>query len=291
MIINYKKDWLNPVEDGHFGFSDKLKKQLDNIKKLINTKDRDFVLIADGAEGSGKSTLVSQVCKIIDPSFSQDRMCLRPDEFVEKVTKAKKGQAVVFDEAYTGLASRSSFSDVNKLLVEMMMEMRKKNLFIVLCIPSVFYLEKYVALHRARGLMHCYFRKSARGRFLLYNDKKLKQLYIYGKKNMTYSVPKVNFKSKFVSTAPIDWESYEKRKIEALHFKKRGSLTQKQMDQRDVVISILLKHPKLNMSGRNLSENLTLLGVPIGRTTINKSFDNIKDKLKCDINELWGDVP
>ena len=68
-------------------------------------------------------------------------------------------------------------------------------------------------------------------------------------------------------------------------------MTQKQMDQRDVVISILLKHPKLNMSGRNLSENLTLLGVPIGRTTINKSFDNIKDKLRCDISELWGDVP
>ena len=285
----YTKHWQvdNPTEKGYYYFADWLAKQLDGIKKLINTHDRDYVIIIDGQEGSAKSTVAAQIAYYVDRSFTEDRMCLRPDEFIKKINDAKKGQAVVFDEAYTGLASRAAFSEINKLLVEMMMEMRKKNLFVVLCIPSVFYLEKYAALHRARGLFHCYFGKGGkRGQFLAYNDKKLKQLYLYGKRAMSYYFPKVNIKCRFVKTVPIDWLAYEDRKIAALKVKKISKRAQKQMDQRDFAIALLIQHPKINLSQTHLSEIFRNSGVPISQNTISDCLERIKGRLLVKIDGI-----
>ena len=289
MKEEYIKHWQkdNPTEKGYYYFADWLVTQLRGIKKLINTRDRDYVIIIDGQEGSAKSTVAAQVAYHVDKSFTQDRMCLRPEEFIRKVADAKKGQAVVFDEAYTGLASRSAFSEINKVLVEMMMEMRKKNLFIVLCIPSVFYLEKYAALHRARGLFHCYFGKGGkRGQFLVYNDKKLKQLYLYGKRTMSYYFPKVNIKCKFVSTVPIDWVTYEDRKIAALKVKKIGKRAQKQMDQRDLLIALLLNNPKFKMTQVSLSTFFKNSGIPITQPTLSDALERIKDKIPYNIRTV-----
>ena len=213
--------------------------QMKKIKKNINKKDTDYVAIVDGLEGGGKSTFATQLAKSVDPTFNEERMCLKPDELIEQINKAGQGQAIVFDEAFTGLASRRALSQVNSLIVELMMEMRKKNLFVIICIPSVFYLEKYVALHRARALFHCYLSKGRRGQYLVYNHKKLKQLYLMGKRTMSYSRPRVNVKQRFPSCAPIDWEKYEGRKISALKAKDRSTRSQKHMAQRDFLIYYL----------------------------------------------------
>ena len=289
MKEEYTKHWQknNPTEKGHYYFADWLAKQLDGIKRLINTHDRDYVIIIDGQEGSAKSTVAAQIAYYVDRSFTQERMCLRPDEFIDKINSATKGQAVVFDEAYTGLASRAAFSEINKLLVEMMMEMRKKNLFVVLCIPSVFYLEKYAALHRARGLFHCYFGKGGkRGQFLAYNDKKLKQLYLYGKRAMSYYFPKVNIKCRFVKTVPIDWVSYEERKIKALKVKKVSKRAELHLNQRDFLITLLLEHPKIKINQRKLAEIFKMSGYPLEQRSISGSVERIKDRLPINIGNF-----
>ena len=236
MIVDYTKA---DGSAGTYSIANWTAEQLDKIKKLISTKDRDYVVVIDGEEGAGKSTFASQMAHYVDRTFDQSMMSLTPDEFLANINKAKKSQAVVFDEAFTGLASRSSLSQVNKMIVELMMEMRKKNLFVIICIPSVFYLEKYVCLHRARALFHTYISRGKRGAYFVYNQKKLKQLYIYGKREMTYRNPRVRLRHRFVSTPPIDWESYETRKIDALQKKEVNLKALKQINQRDFLISFL----------------------------------------------------
>jgi len=226
----------NPFQHEHYSIDNWTARQLEKIKALISKKDRDYVIIIDGEEGTGKSTFASQIAYYVDRTFNMERMCLTPSDFKEKIANADKAQAVVFDEAYTGLASRSALSEINKSLVEMMMEMRKKNLFVILCIPSFFYLEKYAALHRARALFHCYFKDGNPGRYLVYNQKKMRMLYLVGKKKMSYNFPSVHKKCKFWAGTPLDWTKYEEKKIEALKGKQKTSKQEKWFAERNYFI-------------------------------------------------------
>jgi len=117
----------------------------------IRKKDFDWVWIVDGVEGCGKSVFALQLAKILDPTFNLSRVCMTPQEFTRAILKAGKGQCVVFDEAFTGLSSRASLTEINRLIVSLMMEMRQKNLFVIIVMPTIFLLDRYVAIFRARG--------------------------------------------------------------------------------------------------------------------------------------------
>lgn len=232
----------------------------------------------------GKSTLACQIARFVDPTFTEERMCLKPEEFIEQVNSCYK-QAIVFDEAFTGLASRRAMTLVNTLMVELMMEMRKKNLFIILCLPSVFYLEKYVCLHRARGLLHCFLSRGKPGQFMIYNQNQLKMLYLKGKLNMSYYFPRVDLKGSFYPKYPIDWEAYEKRKIAALKHKEVDKKTAKQIAQRDVFIYELWKS---GMSQKKISELAKESYVSIGKTTIADAISRHESELKQRLMILRG---
>ena len=272
MIVDYTK---TDGGAGTYSMANWTAQQLDKIKDLISKKDRDYVVVIDGEEGAGKSTFASQMAHYVDRTFDQSMMSLTPDEFLSNINRAKKSQAVVFDEAFTGLASRSSLSQVNKMIVELMMEMRKKNLFVIICIPSVFYLEKYVCLHRARALFHTYISRGKRGAYFVYNQRKLKQLYIYGKREMSYRNPRVKIYQRFVSSAPIDWVSYEKRKVEALQKKDISIKGLKQMNQRDFLISFLYYS---GYTEPQMEEIFTLGELPTNHTVVSDSIKRYKKK-------------
>lgn len=182
----------------------------------LKKKDEDYVLVVDGEEGAGKSTFAMQVAKAIDPSFDLSKVCFTPDEFHSTIISATKGQVVVFDEAFRGLSSRGTLSAVNKMLVEMMMEIRQKNLCILIVLPTYFLLEKYVALWRAKGLFHVFRSHGRRGYWRYYNRKQKKILYLRGKKDYGYGYVKSGFKGRFYAYYTIDEEKYREKKKQAL---------------------------------------------------------------------------
>jgi len=276
-------------EESQYHLSDWLCSQLDKIKRLIMKRDRDYVMIIDGPEGSGKSTLASQCARYVDPTFDESRMALNPDEFIEQVNKCSK-QAVVYDEAFVGLGSASVLSPVNKLLVEMMMEMRKKNLFVILVIPSLFYLNKYSALHRAQVLLHTYFSRGKPGAFASYNTKKLQTLYLYGKRKMSYSYPRVSIRQRFIKRTPIDWKTYEARKITSLKSKDRNktsALHERQLKQRDAAFQLLKE--KSGLSRDKIVEKFKEYGLDVGSTTIFEAWKRAESMKKSE-KEVEADV-
>ena len=119
-----------------FYLDPRLRKDLDKVKLSLEEKDKDFVMCVDGSEGGGKSTMAFSIGKYMDPTLNLDRIVFDAEQFKEAIFKAKKGQCVVFDEAFTGLSSRASLSAVNKALVGLLMQIRQLNLFIIIVLPS-----------------------------------------------------------------------------------------------------------------------------------------------------------
>lgn len=193
----------------------RLTKYLDKLKIAVNKKDKDLVLLIDGYEGAGKSTFAQHIGRYLDPSLSLEKICMTADEFKQAIIDAQKGECVIYDEAVTGLTSSDSISRIGKLLKSMMMQMRQKNLFVIVILPVVFELNKYAVLSRAKGLFHIYEKNGKRGFFVGYNRKDLRKMYNKGKKTHTYCVRSF-FMGRFVGKYVVDEELYRKKKGEAL---------------------------------------------------------------------------
>jgi len=189
---------------------------LDTAKKVIKD-DWDMIFVYDGNEGSGKSVKAMQDAFYCDPTFNLDRVVFTPEDLKEAIIKSKPYQSLVFDEGYRGLSSRAAMSMINKTLVKMLAEIRQKNLFVFVVLPSIFDLDKYVAIWRSRALIHIYTGKNfQRGFFSFYNSERKKQLYVLGKKYYSYGKPKANFIGRFTNHYVLDEKEYRKKKKESL---------------------------------------------------------------------------
>lgn len=246
---------------------------INNVKPKIAKKDFDWVWVVDGGEGSGKSTFAMQLAKVLDSNFCLDRVCMTPAEFTKAILRAKKGECVVFDEAFTGLSSRASLTEINRLLVSLMMEMRQKNLFVIIVMPTFFLLDRYVALFRARGLFHVYLKNGNRGRWVYFNNRKKKLLYILGKKIFSYAKPRTKFYGRFLGKYVVNEAEYRKKKEAALMNKSRTTRSEKYKLQRDLLFWIIFKHYKKTQM--EIARLCKTVGFNIDRSSIAKIIEEI----------------
>lgn len=240
-------DIINP-EDGKtwsFHVDVRMMRFLDKVKQRVGKKDKDFVVIIDGYEGAGKSTLGLQMARYVDPTLSMKHVCMTVDNFKKAVIGAEKGQAVIYDEAVTGLTAGDSISRIGKVLKSMMMQMRQKNLFVIVILPTIFELSKYAVLSRAKGLFHVYEKDGRMGYWVYYNRKDLRLLYLKGKKTHSYSV-RSYYSGRFYGKYAVDEEEYRKKKSETLFMlddeeKSGDKRSTRWEEQRDYLLWMLKK--------------------------------------------------
>jgi hypothetical protein len=271
IIIKDEKYEVKNKKQLTYFMEDRLKLNLDDkVIPALQQKDKDILLIIDGHEGVGKSYLGFQIARYIDPTFNLNRVVFNAEDFRQAILKAKKGQVVIYDEAFTGLSARSSLSGVNKVLVSLMMQMRQKNLCVILILPTLFLLDKYAGIFRSKALIHVFEVKGTRGYFRVYNQKLKKLLYLFGSKTYNYA-PKIGqgkkklftrFRGRFYGVFALGDEDIEKdyreRKMKALEDTEKDPMTSAQVkfrQQRDTCIYLLRKEMK--MSYRKLAEYLT----------------------------------
>ena len=241
--------------DIQYAMDVRLNKNLrDKVLPDLHKKDKDYILVVDGKEGSGKSTLAFQIGKFVDPTLDLSRIVFSPDDFRSAILKATKGQCIIYDEAFTGFSSRSSLSPVNRVLVSLAMQMRQKNLFILIVLPTIFLLDKYMAIFRTKALIHVYENKGIRGYFRIFNSRKKQQLILRGQKTMTYNHKglytrfKGRFYGKFALGDKEIEKKYKKLKEKALSDSEKTSMTSAQVrfrEQRDLMIWLFRKYTKL----------------------------------------------
>lgn len=200
------------VTDKQFYMSNLLKQNLDFAKQAVE-KDDDFVILIDGRERAGKSVLAQQIAYYLDPNFNVDNICFRVDDWQERVRNAEKYSCIVWDEAFRGLSKRQALSTINRKVVQTMMEMGQNNLYIILVLPTFFEIDKYVALHRCKCLVHVHRdRNYRRGFYKFYNFNKMKTMYILGKKEYKYC-QKCDFPDTFTNAYTVDEDAYREKKI------------------------------------------------------------------------------
>ena len=260
-----------------------LQRNADIIKEQINKADMDFVGIVDGFEGVGKSVLAMQLGYYVDPTLDISRICFTADEFKNAVLKAKKGQCVIYDEAITGAFSREAIMQMNVILIKMMAQIRQKNLFMLLVLPSFFDLDKNLAVWRSKFLIHCHFGKEnyQRGFFKFANLQKKKEIYIEGKQLYKYprELYKWNFWGRFTKFYPLDEELYKSKKAKSLQDSDYESTSvRKTRAQRDSLVVVL---SNIGFSQNEISEFSDLLDEGFTQrqvTNILKKYDRVGSK-------------
>ena len=215
--------------------------ECDSIRKAVINNDRDFVMVIDGEEGSGKSVLAQQIAKKLDPTFTIENITFNSDQFIDRLKKAPKHSCIILDEAFSSANSRSALTEVNRSLIGVATEMRQQNLFVIIVIPSFFDLDKYFALWRCRALFHVYFNsKGGRGSYIIFPKSKKKYLYLVGKKFYNYSKPASPYPvCRFNNVYTVDEQEYRLKKAEAFRKRTVSNLAKRWKLQRDGLIKEL----------------------------------------------------
>ena len=194
-----------------------LKDNLDRLNYLA-TQDFDNVIVVDGAVGSGKSVF-TQICAYYGSKgkLTMDKVTFSPQEFREAVLKCEKYDHIIFDEAFRGLSGRATMTQTNRILIEMLQEIRQKNLTIWIVLPSIWDLDSYVSKHRCRGLFNIYMGKNLeRGYFRFYAKETIRYFLANSKQKYTYPPYKNrSFWGRFKLFYPLGEQEYRDRKYKA----------------------------------------------------------------------------
>lgn len=236
------------------------------ILPSLQKEDKDYLILVDGYEGSGKSTFVAQLGKAVDPSLELSRICMTADEFKEAIINAKKGQCVIYDEAVTGLSAADSITRIGRLLKSLMMQMRQKNLLVVVILPSLFEMNRYAVLSRARFFFHIYESSGRRGYWVGYNQRDTRKLYLGGKKSYSY-ILRSRFKGRFYGKFPVDKEGYLKKKEEALMKLDELDKSKKDNLKHKLIFNMITKE---KISQTEAAKRLTEWGIPISQSAISQ---------------------
>ena len=218
-----------------YSFDTTLGNNLSFLKNAVMNQDYDAVIIIDGGEGLGKSTIGQQVAVMLDIDGVIDekkQKAFTPQSFMEKVTTLPKFKAVIYDEARRGLDRRKFGTSASTNILDMLAECRQRNLFLIIIMPSFYDMDMNVSVWRSRALIHVTgewsgldekgeipLRPLKRGTFRFYNEAGKKELYTNDFLRKKYSYPYVknlSFDGRFSSHFPGDYTLYKKLKSESI---------------------------------------------------------------------------
>lgn len=276
-MVKVLQDIIPPSDDNKEGglyFDGKLLKVLEGNKKVVKTADTIERVAIYGDSGTGKSTIASQIAKFYDHTFTEERMCQSETQFREQLEKMGKYQAIVLDEAFESLNSKESIKKAQILLTNLLQIIRQKNIFLIIVLPSLWDLNKTIAMSGTNWCLRTYTNNGKRGFFEAWNKDRKRELYIRGKALHNHRCVKPNFRGRFTKFMPLNVEVYKQMKldnlnrmlamVEASEKKSKGEVgyVPKPKEQRDEAIR------KLFAEGKTREELSTLFGLHID--TINK---------------------
>ena len=169
------------VYDHGFTFAEELGKNLNHqLNKRIG-RHKPSLIIIDGAQGEGKTTLLVQIIDAVNklkglPPCSLEienhpQIALGGEEFTKLFTECKRqGLPIIgYDEA-GDFSKRGAISGFNARLIRRFETFRSSNIMVVLCLPNLGILDQHLFdLQIVRGLLHLKDRGLNQGNFYAYS--------------------------------------------------------------------------------------------------------------------------
>lgn len=191
------------------------------IKRSTGKNKMDNLIVIDGDEGHGKSTLAMQIANYYaeqtNRPFSIDNVFFDIEKLTEFATKTQD-QIIVWDEAALAGLAGEWYRKEQQQLIKLLMVARKKRHFWIFNIPKFFKLNEYVLIDRAIALIHVYARNQTQlGRFVYINKSKKEWLWhkYRTSKKRGYKTH-YSFRGSFTKNFVVDEEAYDKKKDEAI---------------------------------------------------------------------------
>jgi hypothetical protein len=225
VLIDFLKDNGEMVKHHIDGY---LKTNLDIIKDSVLNKGWDYVAVVSGIPGVGKSTLAQLICKYFDNTFTtKDRICFTgtgENGLMKRTSNASLGQAFILDESFEAMNTKISRSSEFVRIMNHLQLIRQKGLFIILCLPNFFDLNKGIAIFRTSHLFVVYHDKFKRGFFSAFGRDEKRMLYVKGNKYIDYNCVRPNFRGAFTKEWIADQKLYDNMKLE--HLKEQATDSQ-----------------------------------------------------------------
>lgn len=273
----YKKDNEVYIDGLHY-----------NILKDVYTRRQkskwDNWVLYVGDEGDGKSMIGKQDCYVManlcGGEFSVDQIAWQPKQFGRLIDESPPGYSVLYDEGITGLDTQRTMSEVNHILRVKSTMCRKKRLFVAICVPSLFDIQKGIAIRRSFGMIKIYTNETKRGFFTYYNRLNKRKLYIRGKKYEDMEAHRGGPPSRFLKWSFIDEKEYEIKKDEAhKEIYKEKDFFNKYKEQRNALINMV--HYEFNINQTKIAEGMSkFTDHNISRTQINDITSKYKQSTK-----------
>jgi len=194
---------------------------------------KDAVLLIEGAEGEGKTTLSIALAYYVSEQtgrkFDESRVFFDVEKMIEYAQTTEK-QIIIWDEPALQALSTDWASSAVKNLTRLLMMARKKQHFILINITKFYKFNEYVVVDRPLALIHVYSRKNLySGRFMYvkkkyleplwreYRFKKVRSYKKYASKKVRGTFPDIlNPKYKNNVLSEFDVTSYDKNKDKAI---------------------------------------------------------------------------
>ncbi|MFW9875389.1 MAG: hypothetical protein ACFFG0_19965 [Candidatus Thorarchaeota archaeon] len=193
---------------------------MDVIFRKLTHQDWDNLLIIGGDEGIGKSTLGLHLCDYwynllynnCGPELIKN-VALSLSQFITALKNLKRYELIIYDEAGE-LSSLRMMEKFNYAISKAYEVIRGDNLFTILILPDVFYVNPFFSMRRARGYIHVY----KRGSFAYWNKITLRNLVEKNKSYKKKSVWRVKplFHDRFFKYKGALKEPYDKKKKEKM---------------------------------------------------------------------------
>lgn len=156
--------WLRSKEDLGVLFDPYLYARCFRIVQDLQS-DLDHVTVVSGAEGTGKTTIGSQISSVVSPTFHLRNICYDPERFYQQLQEVKSGDTIQIDEGALFLFSRDAMRATNRDVIKLFTIIRDMNIHTLICIPKFSSIDTYIREHRAKTMI----RVTARGKYTGYN--------------------------------------------------------------------------------------------------------------------------
>ena len=197
-------------------YMEQLRSDLGRIATAVRDEDRDYFIVIIGKERTGKSSLAEKIAGILKEhglSFDVSDIVFERGDFARRVLARKKGDSGVIwaDEGMMIFHALEGNQKDAKKVYKLVSAMGSKNLVVIICIPDVLSLHKYIREHRMDMLIKVY----KRGVYAVYGQKGSRAVVEFRKNPNSFKKrrkPMYLYREQFGKAKGTVWDAYLKKK-------------------------------------------------------------------------------